>query len=38
LLDVAFCGPKGLMPSVRRQMRAHGAPDANLRHEYYEFR
>lgn len=37
-VDIAFCGPKGLIPHVRRRMRAHGVPAANLRHEYFEFR
>ena len=37
-IDIAFCGPKGLMPHVRARMRDHGVPEANLRHEHFEFR
>lgn len=37
-IDVAFCGPPGLLAQVRRQLRAHGVPDANLRYEVFQFR
>ena len=37
-IDIAFCGPKGLAPKIREQMRANGVPDANLRYELFEFR
>lgn len=37
-VDVAFCGPKALMPLIVEQMRANGVPDANLRFERFEFR
>lgn len=37
-IDVALCGPKGLVAHVIRQMRANGVPEANLRHELFEFR
>lgn len=37
-VDVSFCGPKGLLKAVRRQMRASGVPEARLRYEYFAFR
>ncbi|HEX5513717.1 MAG TPA: FAD-binding oxidoreductase, partial [Gammaproteobacteria bacterium] len=37
-VGISFCGPKGLLQQVRRQMRQHGIPDANLQHELFEFR
>lgn len=37
-VDIAFCGPKGLLPHVRARMREHGVPQANLHLEYFEFR
>ena len=37
-LDVAFCGPAGLLDAVRAAMKAHGVPAGNLRHELFEFR
>lgn len=37
-VGVSFCGPKGLLESVRKQMRRNGIPEANLRYEYFEFR
>lgn len=37
-VKISFCGPKGLLQQVRRQMRQHGIPDANLQHELFEFR
>lgn len=37
-VQVSFCGPKGLLKHVRRLMREHGIPGANLRFEYFEFR
>lgn len=37
-VDVAFCGPKGLMAQVRARMQENGVPVANLRYEHFEFR
>ena len=37
-VDIAFCGPKGLLPHVRAKMREQGVPQANLHLEYFEFR
>lgn len=37
-VDVAFCGPKGLMAQVRKRMRENRVPAANLRYEHFEFR
>ncbi len=37
-VDIAFCGPRGLMAHVRARMREHHVPEANLRHEHFEFR
>lgn len=37
-VDVAFCGPKGLLGHVRAALVANGVPAKNLRHELFEFR
>jgi predicted ferric reductase len=37
-IAVSFCGPRGLLTVVRRQMRASGVPEYNLHHELFEFR
>ena len=37
-VDVAFCGPTGLLEAVRGAMKANGVPVGNLRHELFEFR
>lgn len=37
-VDVAFCGPVGLLDEVRARMRHEGVPMANLRHEHFNFR
>ena len=37
-VDVAFCGPKGLLGRVRDALDANGVPAKNLRHELFEFR
>lgn len=37
-IDVAFCGPSGLLAQVSRTLQANGVPEANLRHEFFEFR
>lgn len=37
-LDVALCGPKGILPHVQRLMQHNGVPEANLRYELFEFR
>jgi len=37
-VDVAFCGPKGLLTHVRAELGANGVPAENLRHELFEFR
>ena len=37
-IDIAFCGPKGLLPHVRARMQDHSVPKANLRFERFEFR
>lgn len=37
-LEVAFCGPQGLLARVRGEMRRNGVPARNLRHELFEFR
>lgn len=37
-LDVAVCGPRGLLDAVRKLMQANGVPSENLRHELFEFR
>ena len=35
---VSVCGPRGLLDAIRALMREHGAPEANLRYEHFEFR
>jgi len=35
---VSVCGPAGLLDAVRERARAARIPDANLRHEHFEFR
>lgn len=37
-VTISFCGPKGLLEQVRTAMREVGIPQANLHHEYFEFR
>lgn len=37
-VDVAFCGPKGLLARVRTELAANAVPANNLRHEFFEFR
>lgn len=37
-VDIAFCGPKGLLERVRALMARLGVPAASLRFEYFEFR
>ncbi len=37
-LDIAFCGPQGLLHQVRKAMRDHGVPEERLRHELFQFR
>ena len=37
-VDVAFCGPKGLLGRVHATLDANGVPAGNLRHELFEFR
>ncbi len=37
-VDVAFCGPVGLLDKVRARMRREGVPMANLHHEHFNFR
>lgn len=37
-IDVAFCGPKGLLLRVRDALRGNRVPEENLRHELFEFR
>jgi predicted ferric reductase len=37
-VEVAFCGPKGLLEHVQRLMARLGVPRTNLRFEYFEFR
>ena len=37
-VSVNFCGPKGLLKAVRKQMRTNGVPESSLRYEYFEFR
>ncbi len=37
-VSVNFCGPKGLLKAVQKQMRRQGIPESNLRYEYFEFR
>ena len=38
VVDVSFCGPKGLLEQIRQQMRSNGISESNLRYEYFEFR
>lgn len=37
-LDIAVCGPKGLLDQVRRLAASHGVPRARIRHELFTFR
>lgn len=37
-LDVAFCGPPGLLKSIGAQLQACGVPPAQIRLELFEFR
>lgn len=37
-VEIAFCGPKGLLEHVRSVMARLGIPEAHLRFEYFEFR
>lgn len=37
-LSVSFCGPKGLLDDVRRQMKALHIPESRLQYEFFEFR
>ncbi|WP_129645989.1 ferredoxin reductase family protein [Peristeroidobacter agariperforans] len=37
-VEIAFCGPKGLLKLVRVRMNDLGIPISNLTHEYFEFR
>lgn len=37
-VDVAFCGPQGLLQVVRATLAEHGVPPRNVRHELFEFR
>jgi predicted ferric reductase len=37
-VEIAFCGPKGLLKVVRARMKDVGIPSSNLTHEYFEFR
>jgi predicted ferric reductase len=37
-VKISFCGPKGLLKTIRAHMREHRIPVANLHHEYFEFR
>lgn len=37
-LDIAVCGPKGLLGAVRRTANDHGLPDRIIRHELFAFR
>ena len=37
-VDVAFCGPRGLLGRVRGELAANAVPARNLRHELFEFR
>lgn len=37
-IDIAFCGPQGLLQHVRTMAARLGVPAANLRYEYFEFR
>lgn len=37
-LDIAVCGPKGLLDRVSRLATSHGLPRARIRHELFAFR
>ncbi|QIB67676.1 ferredoxin reductase family protein [Kineobactrum salinum] len=37
-LSISFCGQKGLLEDVRRQMKELGIPGSCLQHELFEFR
>lgn len=37
-LDIAVCGPKGLLDQVRKLAISHGLPPAQVRHEVFAFR
>ena len=37
-LDIAVCGPKGLLHAVRQAARDRGLPDRLIRHELFAFR
>jgi len=37
-LDIAICGPKGLLEAVRQTAHEHGLPDRVIRHELFAFR
>lgn len=37
-VDVRFCGPRGLLKSVRAEMTRRGVAESRLRFEYFEFR
>lgn len=37
-VDIAFCGPAGLLDTVRGIMHHQGIPKGNLRHELFDFR
>ncbi|MDP3287986.1 MAG: hypothetical protein Q8M64_06730, partial [Methyloversatilis sp.] len=37
-IDISFCGPKGLLQTVRTRMRERGIPAGNIRYEIFEFR
>lgn len=37
-LDIAVCGPKGLLGAVRRAANEHNIPNRLIRHELFEFR
>lgn len=37
-LDIAVCGPRGLLAHVQGQARALGVPERCVRHEFFEFR
>ena len=37
-LDIAVCGPKGLLDEVRKLAKSHGVAPARIRHELFAFR
>jgi predicted ferric reductase len=37
-VQVSFCGPKGLLEHVRKELQRLGVPESNLHFEYFEFR